>query len=713
MTRAASITSTTTATTARDDVSVLSRGSTLRPRSAWASSLTLLPFTSKKKGDKGDDAEDQDKDEDGDEQAHNEEEEANCPSTFTFGPKRVEPFVSLDQLESHLKVMAAFHSLRERCRHNRHGDKSTTARGKGKENEEDQPWTMYLMQANDRFDQYIERVLTWRNLGVDPDSRSAKDMLDLDSAKAEEARASIHFYDLKEEMLPPLDVAMMWHAYRLNPGRLLEDAARVPSLRILSRVNFPLELLSQRLNAQTMQLESKPAETFWTETTGLSFLLDPSMSTPASSTKKDPTAPDDDGQGDPTLGRMIECPVCITAKSGPQRHFLPWDKLSRPGGWKFRCERCQSRVTPDVLQGYRFYQDLQAWLEDGSGTFRMRGGLLSPRNGKYYPDDAHAPILCRLYPYRRLVDAAQEGMDALVRFPPQERTKAGWAKTVKTPYPEMKASDHFEEAGGSLNEMATILQAHVLEREAVGNESIAIDLRRRLSLLFKFYREGDAFSPCSLDLVEAVKRQFSFVDEMHGMGWTSNSGTFEKEGDVTPSLARSIVRYHKWLNVLFIHKELLCPTLDIDLSWHTHQLSCSYQLDCFRILNFFVDHDDKIEATTLGKAFDNTGRLWYDMYQQPYSLCGCAVHAGAGGSSASRIKKLTSILGGSRGRDKSSSKQSSNDGEKRPATHPSEHNLVHSKDSRVSDLLSDIRLTKERKDTEKGRRAEGHPDPFM
>ena len=662
-----SIASTTATAVADDQVSVLSRGSTLRgdgQKSKWSSKLTLVGGTSSK------DAKDVYEETGSDREV---------PTTFTFGRNQVAPLVALSQLQDHLRLLAAFHSLRQECYACEKGD------------DKEQAWSTYLNRANHRFSIYLDKVLTWENIGMKPDRRSTGEMLDLDKKKAEES--VMEFTDVREELLPPLDVAMMWHAYRLNPGRLLEDAARMPSRRILSRVNFPLEGLSRRLNLSSMQIQSKPAETFWTEATSTPFQL-------ATQT----TLGDEKGEG-----LVIECPVCCTDPSGPRRHLVSWQTLAHPN-WRFTCERCGSRVNNEVMRGQQFYQDLTTWLQDageGPNCFRMRGGLLSARNGKYFPEDPHAPVLCRLYDYKRGVSSEEEGMSGLVRFPPMEEAADKKTKSPGKPFERCIPLQHFEEARGRIGELAEIINMNVVSRESIKNEMAAIDLRRRVSLLFTFYMDGDPFSPSSVDLVEAVKRQFSFVDEMHGMGWSSVD-RIQDEFDVG-SLAQSIVRYHKWLNVLLQHKDMLCPTLDIDLAWHTHQLFCSYQLDCFRVLDFFVDHDDKIEVTTLGGAFDKTGRLWYDMYKQPYSICGCAVHAGSTNIGKVALGSVLNKLKGKKSEKVAEDQEPVRD----QATHPSNHNMVVADTYNIGRFTNERRRQMEAEDVQKGRRDEGHADVFM
>lgn len=615
-------------------------------------------------------------------------------SKMTIGSNRVDPLVSLEEMQAHLKLLSAFSAVRDSC---------FAAKSSNIKAEADQVWTAFLLRANHRFTEYLDKILTWSNLGVNADTRSAERMLNLDQEKAEQMLKKT--FNISDDLLPPLDVAMMWHAYRLNPGRLTEDATRVPSLRILSLVHFPLQLLGSHLDSASKQVECKKAEAFWTSTTGLSWKLDTVI----------PAAAFRDAANEATFGPdhglVIQCPVCCTSEAGPSSQFLSWDALSDLK-WKFKCQRCSVKADAKVLKGADFLRDVQAWLADEQRTdnFRMRGGLLSPRNGKYFPDDPHAPVLCRLYNYKRKISEHQEGMDALVQFPPRFGKEAARMSQVSKnidkmkPCPMLKPRKHFEEARGDILQLSNIIARETLDREAVSHEKIAIDLRRRLSLLFKFYMEGNPFTVFSVDLVDAVKRQFSFVDEMNGMGWTQVE-RIDGKSDVS-QLANAIVRYHKWLHVLYKKKELMCPTLDIDLAWHTHQLSALYYIDCFRVVGCFVDHDDKIGVTELGNAFDNTGRMWFEMYNQPYSICGCAVSTWYNPLRSLSIKMKSKSA-------KSKAKNDESQGQDNNASHPSIHNLVVDEHSSTGRAIVSLRKTREIKDMEKGQRKNGHSDVFM
>lgn len=62
------------------------------------------------------------------------------------------------------------------------------------------------------------------------------------------------------------------------------------------------------------------------------------------------------------------------------------------------------------------------------------------------------------------------------------------------------------------------------------------------------------------------------------------------------------------------------PTLDVDLGWHTHQLSPkSYYDYTMQKCQKFIDHDDKIEEDALSQAFEWTSKTYEKLYQEVYS----------------------------------------------------------------------------------------------
>jgi hypothetical protein len=96
-----------------------------------------------------------------------------------------------------------------------------------------------------------------------------------------------------------------------------------------------------------------------------------------------------------------------------------------------------------------------------------------------------------------------------------------------------------------------------------------------------------------------------------------------------PSLAgtlrRSIDRYDSFLRLFALYPgEMLVPTLDIDLVWHTHQLSAArYQGDMLWRTGRFIDHDDKLGTGVLKGGMDRTREVWKMRVGGEYEVCLC------------------------------------------------------------------------------------------
>ncbi|KAM0790841.1 hypothetical protein ACM66B_004685 [Microbotryomycetes sp. NB124-2] len=141
---------------------------------------------------------------------------------------------------------------------------------------------------------------------------------------------------------------------------------------------------------------------------------------------------------------------------------------------------------------------------------------------------------------------------------------------------------------------------------------------RGFNAMMSAYTRGEQFS---LDLAAAILRQGTFVDKMASLGWL-DPHRFEKDDGV---LQRAVARYHAFLDLVSLSPStFVVPTLDIDLAWHTHQLSpLQYKKHTISYLGRFLDHDDKVAEETLSNSFQQTARLWRQRFGVPYSICGC------------------------------------------------------------------------------------------
>jgi len=90
-------------------------------------------------------------------------------------------------------------------------------------------------------------------------------------------------------------------------------------------------------------------------------------------------------------------------------------------------------------------------------------------------------------------------------------------------------------------------------------------------------------------------------------------------------MARLITKYTRFTAILGKYPaQVAVPTLDVDLAWHTHQLSPSsyYKWMCEKTQRF-IDHDDKIDETKLSTSFEWTSKVYQKEYGEVYSECTC------------------------------------------------------------------------------------------
>lgn len=123
------------------------------------------------------------------------------------------------------------------------------------------------------------------------------------------------------------------------------------------------------------------------------------------------------------------------------------------------------------------------------------------------------------------------------------------------------------------------------------------------------------------DLEAALHRQFSFATKMVQYAW-------HRGPDIDGTLSRATGRYHKFFALLNANrsaKTKVVPTVDIDLVWHTHQLSpARYRaFSRLRADGRFVGHDDNMSSQLLLDSFAATEALHRRLFGEEYHLCLC------------------------------------------------------------------------------------------
>ncbi|KAF4997175.1 hypothetical protein FGRMN_4070 [Fusarium graminum] len=156
---------------------------------------------------------------------------------------------------------------------------------------------------------------------------------------------------------------------------------------------------------------------------------------------------------------------------------------------------------------------------------------------------------------------------------------------------------------------------------ARGNPSIRDDLLS--SIIEQGKKEALRIdqSPSSFiikQLVGNVERQRVFVQKMNAHLWIRSPA-------LQGTLGRAVERYEKYLQLLKLYPgKMLVPALDIDLVWHTSQLSpTAYKASMEARCGRFINHDDKIGKYKLATGSDETQVLYRIRFGLEYSVCLC------------------------------------------------------------------------------------------
>jgi hypothetical protein len=137
----------------------------------------------------------------------------------------------------------------------------------------------------------------------------------------------------------------------------------------------------------------------------------------------------------------------------------------------------------------------------------------------------------------------------------------------------------------------------------------------------QFYLPTSPWSSASISLTSAVIRQASFIDKMHHSLWIR--GPSAGEG----TLPRAQEKYENFFKLFSRYPgETMVPTLDVDVFWHTHQLSpARYYYFCLspEAAGRFINHNDQLPTGVLDDGFQRTGEKYWDEFRAEYGGCFC------------------------------------------------------------------------------------------
>jgi hypothetical protein len=162
----------------------------------------------------------------------------------------------------------------------------------------------------------------------------------------------------------------------------------------------------------------------------------------------------------------------------------------------------------------------------------------------------------------------------------------------------------------SISKKTTINYHVVYTSDLSPEEQFAI--RKMMS---RYWQNTSVFA---LELGGAVIRQSQFIDKMHSIDWLHSPHARE-------TMDRLLIKYSRFIQIITdFPTQTAVPTLDVDLGWHTHQLSPKQYFEyTMKKCGKFIDHDDKIDEDALSNAFEWTSITYEKLFQEVYSECTC------------------------------------------------------------------------------------------
>lgn len=391
----------------------------------------------------------------------------------------------------------------------------------------------------------------------------------------------------------------------LNPRSFLEDTIRCGMVDFWSH-GMPWHLVAPAIDTDFNYDVSHRAKADWAARTGHDW----------------------DNTKDPMV-KTLKCPACHMLLQ------LPWTTCGTEqnpsgqdpdsgltgqgygdGDLKIVCTTCSVVIDSKLLAVAQFIRDAQSLVVN---DVPMPGTVLGPVSGRpdalFRTDTTPEP---RLFPNRLVERKLMSHLVELIR-------------PGVSPTPTMDTVRELVEKAISNGDHVRILN----EQIKVGKYATRLTLESRVCLRKMMGRYWENASPFALDLSGAVMRQGVFTAKMVQIDWLHSPACRE-------TMQRLIIKFDRFLALMRAHPTKTCvPTLDVDLAWHTSQLTPSaYYALTTEATQKFINHDDKMDEGKLSDAFEWTTQAYQERYGEVYSECTCwyceAVRA-AGTSSVSRL----------------------------------------------------------------------------
>ncbi|KAK3393886.1 hypothetical protein B0H63DRAFT_387233 [Podospora didyma] len=469
-------------------------------------------------------------------------------------------------------------------------------------------WALFVARAVERYEVWWKmlpgRPLTERDM----EDNSSEAYMNFTSALAD-------LVVWNESMLPPLDVLMVWHTHMLNPRAFLEDAM-LAGLRSFWATGMPWATINKAIDTDFAYNVSDDCKASWVSRTGLSW-----------------------ENADDPLVKSMRCPRCNFSLE------IPWTTCCFPETYKsndheqpdligsgygdgqlqYSCSNCQLNIRKELLSAAKFAKDTQALL--GPSARPMPGTILDPKSGMPTAAslvESTRNMEPRTFPNRML----KSGVNSM-------RTKmTGLITSYSYVNPSME--DVRKEIDKVFKDRLGLREIDGLHISVPGvKRSGGVTPTARICVRKMMSRYWENFSYFALDLCGGVMRQGIFIEKMFKLDWLHSPAA-------TNTMTRLLTKYDRFFTIMQTNpNKITVPTLDVDLAWHTHQLSPSaYYRFCVSRTKKFVDHDDKIDENTLNLQFEWTSKEYQDRFGEVYSECTCWYCESIRSSHISSVGKL-------------------------------------------------------------------------
>lgn len=458
----------------------------------------------------------------------------------------------------------------------------------------------------------------------------------------------------------------------LNPRSYLEDCLRQAKMNLWATA-FPWDLVSQCIIANDeQQYRYDPglsAQLAWELRTGRRWnnLHDP-------------------------LSRKLQCPLCSSTIEIPWTTAISSMLYSRTNPGQIRktgfamatgycdhsfsatCPNCAAVLDHEYLAVLKFKADVQALRKKElplPGTLFTPNGVVKTKETRFSKWPQLTPNYLFLSTPRNFVSyLEQQGKECrtirqLADGIYEYVYRRNWIIKVLDKDTQLANSDMFETTKGR------------------GRGT----LRRMMSRYW-----GGNSSLFALDLVGAVVRQGKFVQKMHDLDWIHKCSSSE----LIQFLKGFQEKYDIFWEIIVANpSRMAVPTLDVDLVWHTHQLSPkdyykhSITTTTKKSPVRFIDHNDRVHEGQLSDSFEWTAKQYRKASGgKDYSECSCWY------CEATRIRGVLGRLSKPSANGKSMDKSKPSD-EVRNQTSPdiSSHISIHN-GVRAEGLLTRKRIVK-------------------